>query len=78
MCVRECVCVCARVCVRVCVSMCVCIRVSVCVGVWVCRVLGLHCCARAFSVCREQGPLSIAVLRRLLTVVVSPVLEYGL
>ena len=40
-------------------------------------VLGLHCCARAFSSCGEWGPLFIAV-RGLLTVVSSLVAEHRL
>ena len=39
--------------------------------------LGFHCCARAFSSCGEQGLLFIAV-SRLLIVVASLVVEYGL
>ena len=39
--------------------------------------LGLRCCARAFSSCREQGLLFIAV-RRLLIAVASLVVEHGL
>ena len=39
-------------------------------------VLGLHCCARAFSSCGERGLLFVAV-HRLLTVVASLV-EHGL
>ena len=40
-------------------------------------VLGLCCCAQAFSSCRERGLLSIAV-RGLLIAVVSLVAESGL
>ena len=40
-------------------------------------VLGLHCCARAFSSCRERGLLFVAVLG-LLIVVASLVAEHGL
>ena len=40
-------------------------------------VLGLYCCAWAFSSCGEQGLLFIAV-HRLLIVVASPVAEHGL
>ena len=40
-------------------------------------VLGLRCCARAFSSCGEQGLLFVAV-RRLLIVVASLVAEHGL
>ena len=40
-------------------------------------VLGLHCCARAFSSCGEQGLLFVAV-RRLLIVVASLVVEHRL
>ena len=40
-------------------------------------VLGLRCCVRAFSSCREQGLLFIAV-RRLLIAVASLVAEHGL
>lgn len=32
--------------------------------------LSLHCCERAFSSCREQGPL-LVVVQRLLTTMVS-------
>ena len=39
--------------------------------------LGLRCCVRAFSSCREQGLLFIAV-RGLLTAVASLVAEHGL
>ena len=39
--------------------------------------LGLHCCARAFSSCGEQGLLFIAV-RRLLVAVASLVAEHRL
>ena len=39
--------------------------------------LGLHCCAWAFSSCREWGLLFI-VVHRLLTVVASLVAEHGL
>ena len=39
--------------------------------------LGLFCCARAFSSCREQGLLFVAV-RRLLFAVASLVAEHGL
>ena len=38
--------------------------------------LGLHCCARAFSSCDEQGLLFIAV-HRFLIVVASLVVEHG-
>ena len=38
--------------------------------------LGLHCCARAFSSCGEQGLLFVAV-HRLLIVVASLVAEHG-
>ena len=41
------------------------------------RVLGLCCCARAFSSCGEQGLLFVAV-RGLLIVVASLVAEHGL
>ena len=40
-------------------------------------VLGLHCCARAFPSCGEQGLLFVAV-HRLLTVVASLVVAHGL
>ena len=40
-------------------------------------MLGLHCCAWAFSRCGEQGLLSIAVLG-LLIAVASLVAEHGL
>ena len=40
-------------------------------------VLGLCCCAQAFSSCGEQGLLFVAV-RRLLTVVASLVVEHRL
>ena len=40
-------------------------------------VLGLRCCARAFSSCSEWGLLVVAV-RGLLTVVTSLVAEHGL
>ena len=40
-------------------------------------VLGLHCCAQAFSSCGEQGLLFIAV-HRLLIAVASLVAEHGL
>ena len=40
-------------------------------------VLGLCCCTRAFSSCREQGLLFV-VVRGLLTVVASLVAEHGL
>ena len=40
-------------------------------------VLGLRCCARAFSSCREQGQLFVAV-RGLLTALASLVVEHGL
>ena len=39
--------------------------------------LGLHCCARAFSSCGEQGLLLVAVCR-LLIAVASLVVEHGL
>ena len=39
--------------------------------------LGLHCCTQAFSSCGEQG-LLIIVVRRLLIVVASLVVEHGL
>ena len=39
--------------------------------------LGLRCCARAFSSCREQGLLFV-VVRRLLIAVASLVAEHGL
>ena len=39
--------------------------------------LGLHCCARAFSGCGDQGLLFV-VVRGLLIVVASLVLEHGL
>ena len=39
--------------------------------------LGLHCCARAFSSCGEQGLLFLAV-RGLLIAVASLVAELGL
>ena len=35
-------------------------------------VLGLHCCAWAFSSCREQGLLFLAVLRFLIVVASFP------
>ena len=44
---------------------------------FVLAVLGLRCCARAFSSCGEQGLLFIAV-RGLLTAVASLVAEHGL
>ena len=40
-------------------------------------VLGLHCCAWAFSSCGERGLLFVAV-RRLLIVVASLIVEHGL
>ena len=40
-------------------------------------VLGLHCCAWAFSSCGERGLLFIAV-RGLLIAVTSLVVEHGL
>ena len=40
-------------------------------------VLGLHCCAWAFSTCGEQGLLFL-VVRVLLTAVASLVAEHGL
>ena len=40
-------------------------------------VLGLHCCARAFSSCGERGLLFVAV-RRLLIVMAFLVVEHGL
>ena len=40
-------------------------------------VLGLHCCARAFSSCGERG-LHFVAVRRLLIVVASLVVEHGL
>ena len=40
-------------------------------------VLGLRCCAWAFSSCGERGPLFVAV-HRLLIAVASPVVEHGL
>ena len=40
-------------------------------------VLGLGCCARAFSSCGEQGLLFVAV-HRLLIAVASLVVEHGL
>ena len=40
-------------------------------------VLGLRCCARAFSSCGEHGPLLIAV-RRILSLVASLVAEHRL
>ena len=40
-------------------------------------LLGLRCCARAFSSCSKQGLLFVAVLR-LLIVVASLVVEHGL
>ena len=40
-------------------------------------VLGLHCCARAFSSCGEWGLLFVAV-HGLLIVVASLVVEHGL
>ena len=40
-------------------------------------VLGLRCCARAFSSCGKRGPLFIAV-RGPLTIVASPVAEHRL
>ena len=39
--------------------------------------LGLHCCARAFPSCGEQGLLFVAVCR-LLIAVASVVAEHGL
>ena len=39
--------------------------------------LGLRCCARAFSSCSKRGLLFV-VVRRLLIVVASLVLEHGL
>ena len=39
--------------------------------------LGLHCCARAFSSCSEQGLLFVAV-HGLLIAVASLVVEHGL
>ena len=40
-------------------------------------VLGLHSCARAFSVCGKWGPLFIAV-RGPLTIAASPIAEHRL
>ena len=40
-------------------------------------VLGLRCCARAFSSCGKRGPLFI-VVRGPLTVAASPVVEHRL
>ena len=40
-------------------------------------VLGLHCCAQAFSSCGERGLLFFAV-RRLLIAVASLIVEHGL
>ena len=40
-------------------------------------VLGLRCCAQAFSSCGERGPLLTGVCR-LLIAVASPVAEHGL
>ena len=40
-------------------------------------LLGLRCCARAFSSCGERGPLFVAV-RGLLTAVASLVAQHGL
>ena len=40
-------------------------------------VLGLHCCARAFSSCSKRGLLFVVVCR-LLVVVASLVAEHGL
>ena len=40
-------------------------------------VLGLHCCARAFSGCGERGLLFV-VVHGLLIVVASLVVEHGL
>ena len=40
-------------------------------------VLGLHCCARAFSSCCERGLLFVAV-HRLLIAMASLVAEHGL
>ena len=40
-------------------------------------VLGLHCCAQAFSSCSEQG-LLFAAVRGLLIAVASLVAEHGL
>ena len=40
-------------------------------------VLGLHCCARAFSSCGERGLLFVAVCR-LLIAVASLIVEHGL
>ena len=39
--------------------------------------VGLHCCTRAFSSCSERGLLFV-VVRGLLTVVASLVVEHGL
>ena len=39
--------------------------------------LGLHCCAQAFCSCGERGLLFL-VVRRLLIVVASLVVEHGL
>ena len=40
-------------------------------------VLGLLCCTQAFSSCRKQGLLLVAV-RGLLIAVASPIAEHGL
>ena len=45
--------------------------------IYVLAALGLCCCARAFSSCREQGLLFVAV-RGLLIAVASLVVEHGL
>ena len=40
-------------------------------------LLGLHCCARAFSSCGERGLLFV-VMHGLLIAVASPVADHGL
>ena len=49
----------------------------ICTDNFLLAVLGLRCCAQAFSSCGEQGLLFVAV-RGLLTAVASLVVEHGL
>ena len=57
--------------------MCVCFFTFIYLFINFLAVLGLHCCARAFSSYGERGPLFIAV-HRPLTVVASLVAEHKL
>ena len=45
--------------------------------IYLLAVLGLRCCARAFSSCGEQGLLFV-VVRTLLVAMASPAAEHGL